>query len=150
VAHSLAAPAQSEHVIDYRKGKAITALPEAPAVLLVHDEGVYLMSNGFPADPLERKATGRHFRRYVAYAQGCDPRTDKGWYETAHDLVGGDDFGECLPWAAPIKRHIEAGAQHIIIEVKADSLELMPSGERADAGNPRANLYGLRQGLGTW
>jgi hypothetical protein len=81
VAHSLAAPAQSEHVIDYRKGKAITALPEAPAVLLVHDEGVYLMSNGFPADPLERKATGRHFRRYVAYAQGCDPRTDKGWYE---------------------------------------------------------------------
>lgn len=125
VDHSLAAPKQGAQLIDYRDGKAITAPPAAPAILLVHDQGVYIMSNGQPGDPLEGKPKGRHFSRYVAYAQGCDPRTDAGWYDTARALVGGDDFGECLPWAADIKALIDAGEQQIIVKMTPDSLELL-------------------------
>ena len=110
VEHSLAAPKQ---------GKRLSGPVEAPAVLLVHDDGVYLMSNGNPHDIAEGD------RSYVAYAQGCNPKTDKGWYDTARDLVGGHDFGEALPWAASIKALIDAGEQQIIIAVTADSLELL-------------------------
>jgi hypothetical protein len=127
VDHSLAAPQQAERLVDFVDGKSVTAPPEAASVLLVHDEGVYLMSNGQPADALEGKPESKFFKRYVAYAQGCDPRSDKRWYDTARALVGGDDFGECLPWAAEIKAQIDAGAQQIIVAVSAEALELVPS-----------------------
>jgi Protein of unknown function (DUF3085) len=102
--------------IDYRN--RITAPPEAPAVLLVHDEGVYLMSNGAPLDIDEGECS------FVACARGRDPKADSGWYDTARDLFGGDDFAECLPWAAEIKRQLDAGGQEIIIEISGDSLAL--------------------------
>jgi hypothetical protein len=31
------------------------------------------------------------------------------WYETAHALVGGDDFGEFLPWAHELRRLVDQG-----------------------------------------
>jgi Protein of unknown function (DUF3085) len=31
------------------------------------------------------------------YFPGCNPTKDKNWYDTAHALFGGDDFGEHLP-----------------------------------------------------
>ena len=48
VEHSIAAPKQSEQVVEYvpHTTKPIAA----PAVLLVHDQGVYLVSNGKPRD----------------------------------------------------------------------------------------------------
>lgn len=125
VEHSLAAPTQAEQLVDYRDGQPVTAPVEAPAVVLVHDEGIYIMSNGEPADPLEGKGEGRFFKRYVAYAQGCDPRTDSGWYDTSRMLVGGDDFGETLPWAADIKQLIDTGSREIIIDVTGGRLELL-------------------------
>jgi len=123
VDHSLAAPKQAEQTIDYNDSGPVTAPVEAPAILLVHDKGVYLMSNGEPGDPLDGKGEG--FRRYVAYAEGCNPTTDSGWYDNSRYLVGGDDFGECLPWAADIKALIAAGAQQIIIDVTGGRLELL-------------------------
>jgi Protein of unknown function (DUF3085) len=60
-----------------------------PSIILVHDSGVYIMSNASPAD-LEGP------RSYVAYAEGCDPSKDYDYYQTARSLVGGDDFGEII------------------------------------------------------
>ncbi len=60
-----------------------------PSILLVHDSGVYIMSNASPAD-LEGP------RSYVAYAEGCDPSKDYDYYQTSRSLVGGDDFGEVI------------------------------------------------------
>src|SRR5437660_3446053 len=91
VEHSLAAPEQAKRFADFKDGEAIYAPVDAPAVLLVHDEGVYLLSNGQPGDALEGDPKGRFFKRYVAYAKGCDPRSDGDWYETARHLVGRDD-----------------------------------------------------------
>ena len=82
VEHSVAAPRQSD--------VAYTTKPvEAPAVLLVHEQGVYLMSNGQPRDIVGADAADRSFCAY-----GCHPEKDADWYETARGLVGGDDFVE--------------------------------------------------------
>jgi hypothetical protein len=53
-------------------------------LVLVHDQGVYLMSNGLPELPQGQN---------VVYAEGLGPRDDSPFCS----IVGGDDFGECLP-----------------------------------------------------
>ena len=78
VEHSIAAPKQSEQVVEYVPHT--TKPVEAPAVLLVHEQGVYLMSNGQPRDILGADAADRSF---CAYAIGCHPEKDADWYETA-------------------------------------------------------------------
>jgi hypothetical protein len=133
VDHSLGAPTQMEcnrcfarcqtslSIIDYRKGRPIKALPEAPAVLLIYDgSGVYLVSNGDPHYMPANLGT-------AAFAEGCNPHRDSRYDETIRALVVTDFFTECLPWAAKIKQQIDAGAQEIIIEISRTSLELMPS-----------------------
>jgi len=118
VEHSLAAPNQMEQTVDFDLSteKTITRPVEAPAIILVHDEGVYLMSNGQPADPLNSaEAKGEHFRRFCAYAKDCNPVTDADCWDNARALVGGDDFAEVLPWAQDIKTALDAGAKHIVI-----------------------------------
>lgn len=64
-----------------------------PALLLVHDEGVYLMSGGDPA-LLDEKGSQR-----VVYAVTCNPKVDPGFHENARKLCGGDDFVESIPIA---------------------------------------------------
>lgn len=63
--------------------------PKGPALLFVHDEGVYIMSNGMP----------RLNPNNVAYAEGCNPKVGQfdDWYSMSRELVGGDDFVEILP-----------------------------------------------------
>lgn len=67
--------------------------PPKPALLFVHDQGVYLMSNGLPMDNISHSGSSA----YVAYAEGCDPKINSNWWEASRALVGGDDFGEILP-----------------------------------------------------
>jgi hypothetical protein len=71
--------------------------PPAPALFFVHDQGVYLMSNGEPRDliPIEGADTGQP-TTYCAYAEHCDPSKDEDWWENASGLVGGDDFAETI------------------------------------------------------
>jgi len=68
-----------------------------PGFFLVHDQGVYLMSNAkkrLLVDPDNEKSSS-----VVAYAEGCNPDKDDDWYEAAVSLVGGDDFAEFIPLA---------------------------------------------------
>ena len=63
-----------------------------PKLLLVKDQGVYLMTNAnFPQSPSERGT--------VAYAEGMNPTVDEfnDWYETARRVMGGDDMSQGLP-----------------------------------------------------
>ena len=83
VEHSIAAPRQSD--------VAYTTKPvEAPAVLLVREQGVYLMSNGQPRDIVGVDAADRSF---CAYAIGCHPEKDADWYETARVAMGAQAEG---------------------------------------------------------
>lgn len=115
VEHSLAAPEQSPQITGYdrKTGRAITTPVESPAVILVHDQGVYLMSNGRPRDIVEGETS------FAAYARSCDPRKDGEWWDAARNLVGGDDFAETLPWAVQLKDALDRGAKTIIINFGA-------------------------------
>lgn len=67
-----------------------------PGLFFVHDEGVYLMSNGEPGDALKEE-----LGLYVAYAENCNPKKDEDCWENSRDLVGGSDFSDLLeisPW----------------------------------------------------
>lgn len=82
-----------EHAINATEwDTAFSEEPPSPRLLFVHDNGVYLMSNGIPRDLIDEQ------NNYVAYAEGCDPRvgTFDEWYNTSKALVGGDDFVETI------------------------------------------------------
>jgi len=68
--------------------------PVGPCLLLVHDSGVYLMSNGIPRDLDESE---RREKSYAVYAEDCNPVHDENCWETSRALVGGDDFVETIP-----------------------------------------------------
>jgi hypothetical protein len=99
------------------------ALKTDADLLLVHDQGVYLMSAGEPPDLLHSGKTAR----YVAYAATCHPTKDDGWWDNARDLVGGDDFAETVPWARQIAQEIERGAAVIVLGFGKRHLSLLPS-----------------------
>jgi hypothetical protein len=80
-----------EHTLASTTWNTETGVEPQPGVFFVHDQGVYLMSNGYPRDLLPGD------KCYVAYAQDCCPEKDQDWWENSRALVGGDDFGETLP-----------------------------------------------------
>lgn len=64
-------------------------------LLLVKDQGVYLLSNGSPLLLVE--GTGGYV---VAYAREADPTSGgefDDWWEAAQAIMGGDDWAETLP-----------------------------------------------------
>lgn len=67
-----------------------------PALFLVHDDGVYCMSNGEPGDPAHDGTVSL----YCAYAKSCDPEKDADCWENSRALVGGNDFAETIPITA--------------------------------------------------
>lgn len=77
-------------------------------VLLVKDQGLYLMCRGLAAE--EGKPN-----RLCAYALGCDP-SDKsgpdsmGWYDRAREIAGGDDFAEEISDARVLSKLISEGS----------------------------------------
>lgn len=85
---------------------AWSGAPAQPGFLFVHDQGVYLMSNGNPRDLVAGTDSS-----YCTYAQDCNPAIDAEWWEHARALVGGDDFGEFIAvpknWKSSLEKHEE-------------------------------------------
>ncbi|ECR4899921.1 DUF3085 domain-containing protein [Salmonella enterica] len=81
-------------------------------VMLVKDEGVYLMSEIGALTPRGRK---------VAYAKGCHPKKDAAWWDTARAEVGGDDFGESLDLTESMMNRILNEGKPLHITVRGDS-----------------------------
>lgn len=83
-------------------------------LMLVKDEGVYLMSGSYPTED----------RPPVVYAKGMNPTLNPDYYERARDMLGGDDFADFLPIDAfgavltdPVTS-IEVGVTETAIEVR--------------------------------
>ncbi|MDX5412815.1 MAG: DUF3085 domain-containing protein [Rhodobacterales bacterium] len=96
-----------------------------PALMLVGDQGVYLMSNGIPRFQAEGKPEGHSF---VAYAEGCDPTLDEEeWWENKRYLFGGDDGADALggAWMNKMAAMADAGATEILIRITPSTLELV-------------------------
>lgn len=103
--------------------------PAEPHIVLVHDEGVYLMSNGTPRDLVNGKSRNGKVdveRSFAAYAKGCDPVKDAdNCWDMSRAMVGGDDFGEYLPWAKALLDKIDGGAKTVRISVAKNQLKLL-------------------------
>lgn len=99
--------------------------PEGPAVVLVKDDGIYLMSNGKPADIVEDPT------RFVAYARGYDPRDGDVW-DKCRAAVGGDDFGETIPLDAAMIKSV-LGGDELTVQITSDSIEIWTKGADRDA-----------------
>lgn len=106
IAHALAAK-------DWKMGWSED--PPAPAMFFVHDDGVYLMSNGEPGDLKNKSEVGL----YAAYAAGCDPDKNEDWWDVSRDLVGGDDFAEVIPvTAADLQACDEFEELHVVLNAE--------------------------------
>lgn len=135
-----------DHATKSNKHRLAFGQDEAvPGLFLVHDQGVYLMSNGLPADKegLDPKSP----MCFVVYARGCDPKKDQDWWERARDLVGGDDFAENLP-ASDFKpatiEALRAGSLDVVIHVNETQFEirLVPRRVRGALGQRKGKRNG--------
>ena len=95
-----------------------------PSLVLVHDQGVYLMSNGTPRQKNPKAETDKHEPPcLVTYARGCHPRNDPDWYDTSRDLVGGDDFAEPI-LCADLDVAVNPECESMVIDVGSDNIEI--------------------------
>lgn len=62
-------------------------------LILVGDQGVYLMSNGTPPQLIKEGENAR----VVAYARECDPTRNDHWHDAKVSIFGGDDGSDPLP-----------------------------------------------------
>ncbi len=116
--HSIGADRQSDKRIYGTAPEGTAVAVTEPAVVLVHDRGVYLMSNGEPRDLVEGE------RSFVAYARGCHPLRDANYRAVSETLVGGDDFSRVLPWARDLKALIDAGASTVVLNLHDGKIEI--------------------------
>ena len=83
-----------------------------PALWLVKDQGIYIMSNGDAPD-----------RPDVVYAQGYDPNTDGDVWDKCRDAMGGDDCCELIDHDTVVKLTSIPNAKTLGIKVTANSLD---------------------------
>lgn len=110
---------------DHRQGFDGSA---EPALLLVKDEGIYLMSNGVPHLPHKRPApNGSHDIdcSKVCYAHGFDPTKQDRMdvWDRAREAVGGHDFAEPIGadvWDAMLDN---PKVKRVEIDVTAERME---------------------------
>ena len=108
-----------------------------PSLWLVHDQGVYLMSNGKPGDRVDQEDA----KFFVVYAEGCNPNTDEDWWETAREAVGGDDFAEPIAlegFAKSLATVLGRGCRDLVINLTEDSyaIETVRSRKGAPSAEP--------------
>lgn len=116
--HSIGAGRQAEKRVYGAAPEGTEVAVSEPAVILVHDRGVYLMSNGEPRDLVEGE------RSFVAYARGCHPLRDANYRAASRALVGGHDFSRVLPWARDLKALIDAGARTVVLNLHDGKIEI--------------------------
>ncbi len=89
-----------------------------PGLILVGDQGCYLMSNAAHQNPVPGTKS-----LPVVYAQGADPNVDADSYEAKIAMYGGDDGTDYLP-GSYFDAAIKANAKEFIIEIEGNSLKL--------------------------
>lgn len=104
-----------------------------PGLVLVGDQGVYLMSNGksgLYADGIA-PAAGEYKQQQVVYGIGCNPHTDnfETWRDTKDSTFGGDDGVELLTipreWHDRLPPSVAAGTlQYLRISFENNDLAM--------------------------
>lgn len=85
-----------------------------PQIMLVGDEGVYLMHNGV-----------NETKPMVVYAKECNPIEDpEGYYEAKREIFGGDDSAELLS-VAQITTWLGERSSDVKIEINRQNMVLI-------------------------
>lgn len=106
-------------VADIQRLLDAAAAKQVETIFFVHDQGIYLMGKSMTTD------SGGP----IIYAEGCDPKQNEDWWETARALVGGDDFGEeftCAEFASALRKH--PGATHVELVVSETQIVMRTVG----------------------
>jgi hypothetical protein len=90
---------------------------QGPELILVHDNGIYLISNRDGADP----AIGP-----IAYAQGCDPNRDPDVAERSRGLYGERDVIDPIEIDDEIKAWLELDLVELRLTLTEDEISLEP------------------------
>lgn len=107
-----------------------------PALWLVGDKGIYLMSNGLPAlmakGELDRSGGGPG-RRLVCYAEGCHREEDpiEDWWPIHNAIDGGNDFTITVDRLADVRDVIAQAIDHIVVVTDGDAWEAFTESEFA-------------------
>lgn len=108
----------------------------APYVVLVKDQGVYLMSastvllceDGKPLLAGDGRARrGEVVRPFMVYAEGMNPEIDPEFAEASDTVFGADDLVEPLPlkWLVMgVERSRAAGMNHLALHVNDDAVAI--------------------------
>ena len=125
-----------EHARDApRHGKAYGERgPGKPQLMIVKDDGIYLMSNGEPRllangtianldAPLEKDAPEAESHNYVVYALGYNPKVDGDVWNKSRAAAGGDDFGEHVEIDV-FKACLEPDCESIYVEFTATQMKI--------------------------
>lgn len=110
--HAKAAP---DHSMGYEGG------PKQPALILVGDQGVYLMSNGLPRDVVAPSSE----QSFVVHAQGHNPKINHDWYEAKSASFGADDGADTLDIVEDVDLLLRRGEETIRIEITTDHVGLL-------------------------
>lgn len=94
-----------------------------PALWLVKDQGVYLMSNGAP---MQQNPNVENKKAIVCYAKECDPTAKEfdDWYDASRRIMGGDDGCDALELET-FEKAIAQGVKAIKIKVTEKSLSIV-------------------------
>ena len=110
---------------------------KGPALWLVGDKGIYLMSNGIPAlmanGELDSTGGGEG-RRFVSYASGCSPDDDPDHWLALHNAIcGGDDFVILVDNLANLRDVTEKADDFVVIVTDGDACQAYTESEFAQA-----------------
>lgn len=94
--------------------EAFRVLPPEGGVVLVGDQGIYLMPEKF-VDEL---------RRRVVYAAGTNPDVDEDWYDEKRNLYGGDDGVDTVGTVEEILRIAKAAKKFVIVNLSETEIEV--------------------------
>lgn len=102
----------------------------APGLILVGDQGVYLMSNGVPGLPVSKRGDN------VAYANEVNPITMEfdDWWDAKRASFGGDDGAEFMP--ADVIRAFLPPEGDLVMEVTPNAISLIPPQDPAGDPSP--------------
>jgi len=121
-----------------------------PQLVLVKDEGIYILSNGAP---VQMEPEGN--KRLVCYAKGYDPtRADRmDVWDRARDAVGGDDFAEYLTLSpAQLAAILGGDFKHLEIGVNRNSISVAVATNSPQPARPISDtelLAGLQRRMRT-
>lgn len=108
-------------------------VPE-PALWLVGDKGIYLMSNGLPAlladGELDTSGGETSRRRLVCYAGGCSVEDHvDDWWPIHEAICGGDDFCITVDRLADLRDAVEQSDGHVLVVTDGEVWEAYTESE---------------------